>query len=137
MSQTFRPGMVLRYPYLWHWQSGNGETEGRKDRPTAVAAVFIGRDDRQYVLLLPLTTKQPSATRIAVEVPTTEKKRAGLDQALRQWIVLDEYNLDPTASSYYLQQTSSIGQFSDAFMRPVLTQFRDLLPTARSISRCP
>ncbi|MEN3168692.1 hypothetical protein [Gluconobacter sp. OJB] len=137
MSQTFRPGMVLRYPYLWHWQSENGETEGRKDRPTAVAAVFVGRDDRQYVLLLPLTTKQPSGPRIAVEVPATEKKRAGLDHELRQWILLDEYNLDPTATSYYLHHTSSLGQFSDAFMRPVLKQFRELLSTARRVSRYP
>lgn len=96
--------MVLRYPYLWHWQSGSGETEGRKNRPTAVAAVFVGRDDRQYVLLLPLMTKQPSGPRIAVEVPATEKKRAGLDQELRQWVLVVR---DIIIEKYFLSHASA------------------------------
>lgn len=137
MSMPIRPGMVLRYPYLWHWQEQRGETEGRKDRPTAVAAIFIATDRQQYVLLLPLTTRQPEPGRTAVEVPATEKKRAGLDQALRQWVLLDEYNLDPVSKSYYLQAKPPVGQFSDAYMRPLLRQFRDLLPTARRVSRYP
>lgn len=137
MTVTFRPGMVLRYPYLWHWQDARGESEGRKDRPTTVAAAFIARDDRHYVLLLPVTTRMPDPVRIAVEVPATEKRRAGLDQAARQWILLDEYNIDPTASSYYLQGSSSLGQFSDAFMRPLLTRFKGLLPQAKRVSRLP
>lgn len=45
---------------------------------------FLRCDGHQYVLLLFLTTEKPSAPRIAVEVPATGKKRAGLDQALRQ-----------------------------------------------------
>lgn len=137
MKADFRPGMVLRYPYLWHWQDARGESEGRKDRPTTIAAAFIARDNRHYVLLLPVTTRQPDFRRIAIEIPATEKRRAGLDQNLQQWILLDEYNLDPTASSFYLQGSPPLGQFSDAFMRPLLTRFKGLLPQAKRISRHP
>jgi len=27
---------VIRYPYLWGQEAGNGETAGRKERPVAV-----------------------------------------------------------------------------------------------------
>lgn len=43
----------MRYPYLWHWQNARGESEGRKDRPTTVAAAFVARDNLNYLLLLP------------------------------------------------------------------------------------
>ncbi|TYQ19151.1 UNVERIFIED_CONTAM: LOW QUALITY PROTEIN: hypothetical protein JM85_2336 [Acetobacter peroxydans] len=137
MSADFRPGMVLRYPYLWHWQDARGESEGRKDRPTTVAAAFIARDNRHYLLLLPVTTCLPDPSRTAVEVPATEKRRAGLDQNRQQWILLDEYNLDPIATSYYLHGSPLLGQFSDAFMRLLLTRFKGLLPQAKRISRFP
>lgn len=137
MSIDFRPGMVLRYPYLWYWQDTRGESEGRKDRPTTVAAAFVARDNRNYLLLLPVTTRLPAPNRITVEVPATEKRRAGLDQSRQQWILLDEYNLDPTATSYYLQASPPLGQFSDAFMRLLLARFKTLLPQAKRISRYP
>jgi hypothetical protein len=137
VSAGLRPGTVLRYPYLWHWQDARGETEGRKERPTAVAVVFLARDGQEYVLLLPLTTREPDPARVAVEIPDTEKRRAGLDRALRQWLVLDEYNLDPLQASYYLRTDTVTGQFSEAFIRPVLTRFRSLLPQARRVSRYP
>lgn len=127
----------MRYPYLWHWQDIRGESEGRKDRPTTIAAAFIARDNRRYVLLLPVTTQPPAPERIAVEVPATEKKRAGLDLNRQQWILLDEYNLDPIATSYYLQGSPQLGQFSDAFMRLLLTHFKSLLPQAKRITRYP
>ncbi|MFT8953730.1 MAG: hypothetical protein ABF979_15850 [Gluconobacter sp.] len=63
MSIDFRPGMVLRYPYLWHWQDARGESEGRKDRPTTVAAAFVARDNQNYLLLLPVTTRLPAPNR--------------------------------------------------------------------------
>ncbi|WP_342629131.1 hypothetical protein AAC691_04820 [Nguyenibacter vanlangensis] len=137
MSVGLRPGTVLRYPYLWHWQDARGETEGRKERPTAVAVVFLAREGQEYVLLLPLTTREPAAARVAVEIPDTEKRRAGLDRTLRQWLILDEYNLDPLQASYYLRGDTVTGQFSEAFIRPVLTRFRSLLPQARRVSRYP
>ena len=137
MSAAFEPGTVLHYPYLWHWQDAQGETEGRKDRPVAVAVLFVGRDGQDYVLLLPLTTQKPAERREAIEIPATEKARAALDQNRSQWLMLDEYNLDPVKGSYYLRQSAVTGQFSKAFMRTVLEQFRGLFPQAKRVARHP
>lgn len=137
MVAAFEPGTVLQYPYLWHWQDAQGETEGRKDRPVAVAVLFVARDGQEYVLLLPLTTREPAREREAVEIPGTEKPRAALDQKCRQWLMLDEYNLDPVKGSYYLRQSAVTGQFSRAFMQTVLERFRSLFPQARRVARHP
>nr|WP_220572349.1 hypothetical protein [Gluconobacter oxydans] len=135
MVAAFEPGTVLQYPYLWHWQDAEGETEGRKDRPVAVAVLFVARDGQEYVLLL--TTREPARGREAVEIPATEKPRAALDQKRRQWLMLDDYNLDPVKGSYYLRQSAVTGQFSRAFMQTVLERFRSLFSHARRVARHP
>ena len=83
-------------------EAHQGETEGRKDRPVAVG-VRVPRADGDLLLLFPITTKEPEATRFASEIPLIEKRRAGLDPSLRLWIVLDEYNTDVVGQSYYLE----------------------------------
>lgn len=35
MTMKLKPGTVLKYPYLWKWQSQRQETEGRKIRQCA------------------------------------------------------------------------------------------------------
>jgi len=137
MSGAIVPGTVLKYPYLWHWQDTRGETEGRKDRPVVVAVLFVGRDGLDYVLLLAITTQEPGAGRKAIEVPATEKARASLDKSRSQWILLDEYNLDPLKGSYYLRQSAVTGHFSKAFMGAVLHRFRGLLPQVKRVMRHP
>lgn len=57
----------MRYPYLWHWQDVRGESEGRKDRPTTVAAAFAARNNQNYLLLLPVTTRLPAPNRVAID----------------------------------------------------------------------
>jgi len=73
---------VIRYPYLWAREASHGETEGRKNRPVAVG-VRLARPDGDLVLFFPISTKQPEPARFAVEVPSIEKRRAGLDTDLR------------------------------------------------------
>ena len=83
-------GAVLRYPFLWVSQAARGETEGRKPRPTVVGF----RIDGNVLLLFSVTTLQSDASRISIEVPDMEKRRAGLDADRRCWIMLDEINED-------------------------------------------
>lgn len=95
-------GAIFRYPYLRKHQAGRGETEGRKDRPVAVA-LRIGRvDGLETIVLIPITSKMPEAGRNATEIPEIEKRRAGLDPSMRLWIMLDEANMDVLGKSYYL-----------------------------------
>jgi hypothetical protein len=131
MIQT---GVVVRYPYLWARQAHAGETVGRKDRPVAVG-VLLARPHGDLVLFFPITSKQPEASRFAVEVPPIEKRRAGLDPDLRLWIILDEFNTDIVGHSFYLEPVPPLGSFSKAFFLPLLRAFAARRRTAAEVNR--
>jgi hypothetical protein len=113
---------VIRYPYLWAQEARRGETEGRKERPVAVG-VRVARVDGDLLLLFPITTKEPEPGRFAVEIPLIEKRRAGLDQDLRLWIIFEEYNTDIVGQSFYLEPDPPLGRFSKAFFLPLIHAF--------------
>jgi len=113
---------VIRYPYLWVREAGQGETEGRKYRPVAVG-VRLTRIEGDMLLLFPITTKEPVSGRFSAEIPATEKRRAGLDVDMRLWIILDEYNADIVGQSFYLEPDPPIGRFSKAFFLPLMREF--------------
>lgn len=125
---------VIRYPYLWVREAGQGETEGRKHRPVAVG-VRIARADGDVLLLFPVTTKEPEKGRFAAEIPATEKRRAGLDLDLRLWIILDEYNTDMIGCSFYLEPEPPIGRFSKAFFLPLVREFIARRKSLRGVDR--
>ena len=114
-------GDVWRYPYLWRWQHDTGETEGRKQRPSAFIAVLPDGAGRTNLFILAITSMPPK-DRLALEVPQIEKRRAGLDD-LPLWIMLDEYNHDLLEGSYYFDPNERIGAFSNAFHQEVLRTF--------------
>lgn len=114
-----RTGSVITYPYLWGRQASQGETEGRKDRPTAVA-VRLPRSNGDRLILLAITSRQPDPTTRAIEIPEQERRRAGLSIDLRLWLVIDEMNVDVIGRSYYLRPEQPLGSFSDRFFLPVL-----------------
>lgn len=120
--EGIRTGSVIRYPYLWAREADRLETERRKPRPTAVG-VRMNHAGRDMLLLLAITTRSPPAGRLAVEIPDTEKHRAGLERAMRLWIMLDEYNTDIVGQSFHLEPAPPIGQFSKAFFLPVMRSF--------------
>jgi hypothetical protein len=80
--EAFTTGAVILYPYLWARQHDGGEREGRKSRPTAVG-VRLSTASGDRLILLAITTRMPDAGRHAIEIPETEKRRAGLDIASR------------------------------------------------------
>ncbi|MBB3407177.1 hypothetical protein FHT87_001077 [Rhizobium sp. BK316] len=125
---------VIRYPYLWAREAGRGETEGRKERPVAVG-VRMARPDGDLVLFFPITTKEPEASRFAIEVPTIEKRRAGLDADRRLWIIFDEFNIDVVGNSFYLEPAPPIGSFGKAFFLPLLREFIARRKSATEVSR--
>ncbi len=119
-SDGIRSGSVIRYPYLWAREAAAGETEGRKKRPVAVAVRIARAQGGDALFLFAITSQAPDATRLAVEIPQTERRRAGLDRNLRLWIVLDECNQDVVGESFYLEPEPAVGRFSRAFFLPVL-----------------
>ncbi len=125
---------IIRYPYLWARQAGDGETEGRKPRPVAVG-VRIARPDGDLVLFFPITAKQPETSRFSAEIPDIEKRRAGLDTDKRLWIILDEFNSDRIGRSFYLEPEPPIGRFSKAFFLPLLREFIVRRGSSNEVSR--
>jgi hypothetical protein len=117
--EALRTGSVIVYPYLWRRQADRGETEGRKDRPTAVV-VRLASASASRVFLLAITSREPDRQTRSVEIPENERRRAGLSVDLRLWIIIDEMNVDVPGRSYYLRPQSPMGSFSDQFFLPIL-----------------
>ena len=88
---TPRPGLVIRYSYLWHNESRRGRDEGVKDRPCAVLLAVADVSGKTRVLTLPITHRPPDIQSHGVEIPAATKRRLGLDDA-RSWIILSEGN---------------------------------------------
>jgi hypothetical protein len=116
-------GDIWRYPYLWGSQDDRGETEGRKDRPTAIIAALRDEKGQKHLFLLPLTTKQPRSQQNAMEIPVIEARRAGLTDEGRVWVILDEYNYDILQKSAYFDPDGRVGRFSAAFSKKLLATY--------------
>jgi hypothetical protein len=86
-----KPGLVIRYSYLWESEAREGREEGVKDRPCAIVLVVLREGEHPIVRVLPVTHTPPSDPNDALEIPTMTKDRLGLDSE-RSWVVLSEAN---------------------------------------------
>lgn len=134
MTGKLLAGAVIRYPYLWVRQAQAGETEGRKARPTVVG-FRVSRRTGDLLLLFPITTSEPSSGRRFIDIPETEKRRAGLSRDMRQWIILDETNVDSVEGSYYLDPDAVLGYFSRAFFVPLMQAVAARIAEIEKVSR--
>jgi hypothetical protein len=117
--------------------AARGETEGRKPRPVAFVAVVKGPTGATRLYILALTTKPPEKVTPAIEVPALERRRAGLSDTGRVWVILNEYNQDVLEQSYYFQPDARLGEFGPSFRKKVLTAFGQVLKegNARAVRR--
>ena len=132
MNDTPCAGEVWDYPYLWAWQDARDETEGRKNRPSAVVVTLRRHDGRTAIYLLAVTSKMPGNGRAVLEIPETERHRAGLSRDKRLWVVLDEFNSDVYENSYYMEPKAQIGTFGDAFLKQIQQRFREIVRQRKS-----
>jgi hypothetical protein len=130
VSEPPQAGEVFRYPYLWRRQDQAGETEGRKRRPSCVAAVATESEGRTLLFILALTTSPPSSDRLTLAVPETEARRAGL-KAAASWVILDEVNVDILERSFSFEDRTPLGRFSPGFTRQVQSDLREARRAAR------
>jgi uncharacterized protein YifN (PemK superfamily) len=84
------PGLVIRFPYLWHHESEAGLQEGVKDRPCAIL-MNLPQGDKREVLVVPITHLEPPDKLAAVEIPEKTRVRLGLDKA-PCWAICSEVN---------------------------------------------
>lgn len=117
-----RPGLVIRYSYLWEREAREGREEGGKDRPCAIILVLLRESEHPIVRVLPVTHSPPSDPADAIEIPLATKQRLGLDSA-RSWVVITEANdfiwpgpdLLPAKSGD--RSTAAYGMLPPGFMR--------------------
>lgn len=87
-----KPGLVIRYSFLWSDEKAAGAEEGSKDRPCAI--VVAARKDEQgdiRTLVAPITHAPPDDPDDSIEIPSAVTKALGLDGE-RHWLRLDELN---------------------------------------------
>ena len=86
-----QPGLVIRYSYLWSREAQAGREEGAKDRPCAIVMAIGAVQDRQRVIVLPITHTVPQSPDEGIELPQATKARLGLDSE-RSWLIVSEGN---------------------------------------------
>lgn len=128
MPSKFSQGDIVQYPYLWASQHNAGESQGRKSRPACL--VLRLRDPTRpvhHLMLLAISSRPPNADQTALEIPDTERRRAGLSRYPRAWIVVSEYNYDIEELSWYLETQIPLGKFSPRFLKQIVEALKPAL----------
>ncbi|TIR23171.1 MAG: hypothetical protein E5X34_13880 [Mesorhizobium sp.] len=87
-----RPGLVIRYSFLWSTEHDRGGIEGAKDRPCAiVVATPRDADGHIHTIVAPITHSPPPDNSASIEIPPTVCRALDLDGG-RHWLRLDELN---------------------------------------------
>jgi hypothetical protein len=85
-----KPGLVIRYSYLWYDEATVGREDGAKDRPCAVVVAASGDQGQVRVVVVPITHREP-ADGTGIALPRTTAEILGLDDE-QSWIVTTEVN---------------------------------------------
>jgi hypothetical protein len=87
-----KPGLVIRYNFLWSSEQDVGAKEAAKDRPCAIiVATRRGTSGDIETIVAPITHRAPDDDSASIEIPTAICKSLGLDSG-RHWVRLDELN---------------------------------------------
>ena len=113
-----RPGLVLRYDYLWTRDAAAGREQG-KDRPACLVAASDASATPRFIVLLPITHTSPSGDTVGIELPERVRQAIGLDDA-RSWVIVSEHNVDEWPSAGIQPLPGRQGVFSYGFVPPGL-----------------
>jgi hypothetical protein len=87
-----KPGLVVRYAFLWSHERDAGADEAAKDRPCAIVVAASRRPDGELrVVVSPITHRPPDDTDLSIEIPRAVCRTLGFDDG-RHWLRLDEIN---------------------------------------------
>ena len=113
-----RPGLVIRYDFLWSHEAAVGR-DSSKDRPTCIVAATDGASKPCYVVLLPITHSPPTGDVVGIEIPAAVKSSLQLDDA-PSWIIVSEYNVDEWPNAGLSPLPNKPGVFAFGFIPPAL-----------------
>lgn len=113
-----RPGLVVRYDYLWTRDAAAGRHQG-KDRPACIVAAIDDATRARYVVLLPITHRAPSHGAVGIEIPAKVKRALGLDDA-PSWVIVSEHNVDEWPNGGLSPVPGESDRFAYGFVPPGL-----------------
>jgi hypothetical protein len=87
-----KPGLVIRYSFLWSTENDAGAEEGSKDRPCALVVAAARRENGEIaVIVAPITHAPPDDLSDSLRIPSAICRSLGLDGRCH-WLRLDELN---------------------------------------------
>jgi len=113
-----KPGLVIRYDYLWQREAGSGRDQG-KDRPACLVAASDPVAAPRFVVILPITHAAPLGDTVGIEIPSRVREALGLDDA-RCWVIVSEHNIDEWPNGGLVPIPGSPGIFSYGSIPPRL-----------------
>ncbi len=135
-SDYLKQGDVFYFPYLWKEEAKSGVTDS-KERTCCLAFNSIPPSGQRYLVIVPISDRK-SAVGTSIEVPETEKLRAGLNPARPAHVHVDEFNFDPVEGSFVRRAKPKIlGRFSKGFTERIASALaiRIKLRSAAGIDR--
>lgn len=133
-----KPGLVIRYDYLWSGQATGGQEHG-KDRPAGLVAASDVTAAPRFVVILPITQARLAGDTIGIEIPLRVRQALGLDDA-PSWVIVSEFNVDEWPNAGLAPIAGRPGVFSYGFMPPGLfaqikAKFLALSDQSRGVKR--
>jgi hypothetical protein len=110
-----KPGLVIRYDYLWTHNAAAGRDQG-KERPACLIAAMDSTASPRFVVILALTHTRPT---VGVEIPAKVRETLGLDD-VPSWVIVSEHNVDEWPNSGLASLPGRSGAFSYGFIPPRL-----------------
>ena len=113
-----RPGLVVRYDYLWTHEAAAGRDQG-KDRPACIVAAT---DSLDAAAPCRAATDHPYAARRRYgrhRDPGEVKQAIGLDEA-PSWVIVSEHNVDEWPNAGLSPVPGKPGVFAYGFIPPGL-----------------
>lgn len=130
-----RPGLVIRYDYLWSREAAAGRAQG-KERPACLVAATDPASTPRFVVILPITHAAPAGATVGIEIPPQVRRAIGLDDA-PCWVIVSEHNVDEWPNGGLAPLPGRPGVYHYGFVPPRLfarikTRFLDLAGQGRS-----
>jgi hypothetical protein len=113
-----KPGLVIRYDYLWNREASAGRDQG-KDRPACLVAATESGTSPRFVVILPITHSAPTGNIIGIAVPPKVRQALGLDDE-PCWVSVSEHNVDEWPNGGLQSLPGRPGVFSYGFIPPSL-----------------
>ncbi|MGK9050185.1 hypothetical protein [Neorhizobium petrolearium] len=88
-----KPGLVIRYAFLWSSEADRGSAEAAKDRPCAIVVAAYNKAGAIQTIVAPVTHSPPAGgdPAASLEIPAAICRNLGFDDG-RHWLRLDELN---------------------------------------------